>query len=144
MQAEGPKRSPMAQEIARWAIFSYEFSLILVAVCLVGATSFALLSSKPIVSLEIVPALLIYLIGCLSYCVLKAASAIYDPTHSALRLISRIFINITLISVRSLILPGIKLLGRWARGGCVKPLSDVSLCHCIEPTAAAQSQDKGK
>jgi hypothetical protein len=136
MHAEGPKRSPMAQEITRWAISSYELSLILVGVCLVGTTSFALFSTKPIVSLGIVPVLLIYLFGCLSYCLLKAASAIYDPTRLALQLMSGILVNLALFGVRSFILPGIKSLGR---GGCIKPLSDVSLCHCIEPTASTES-----
>jgi ABC-type uncharacterized transport system permease subunit len=83
------KRSPMAQEIARSATFSYEFALTLIAVGLVVATIFAVLSPEhlaqqllTVVFLGIIPALLTYLIGFMAYWTLKGASAIYDRSLS--------------------------------------------------------------
>jgi len=115
------KRSPMAQEIARWATFSYEFALTLIAVGLVVATIFAVLSPEhlaqqllTVVFLGIIPALLTYLIGFMAYWALKGASAIYDPALLALGLTSHVLTNIAVIGLRSLVVPAIKLLSRWA------------------------------
>jgi hypothetical protein len=113
------KRSLMAQEFARWAPLSYEFALILVTIDLFVAGAFAVLSPESFiirlltfVFLGIVPALLTFLIGCLTYLALKGASAICDPLVA---LTSRVLINIALISWRLLGRPAIKLLGRWGR-----------------------------
>jgi ABC-type uncharacterized transport system permease subunit len=114
------KRSPMAQEIARWATFSYEFALTLIAVGLVVATIFAVLSPErlaqqllTVVFLGIIPALFTYLIGFMAYWALKGASAIYDPARIALGLTSHVLTNIAVIGLRSLV-PALKLLSRWA------------------------------
>jgi hypothetical protein len=115
------KRSPMAQEIARWATFSYEFALTLIAVGLVVAIIFAVLSPEhlaqqllTVVFLGIIPALFTYLIGFMAYWALKGASAIYDPALLALGQTSHVLTNIAVIGLRSLVVPATKLLLRWA------------------------------
>src|ERR1700674_2845658 len=113
IQSQGPKRSLMAQEFARWAPLSYEFTLVLVTIVLVVASTFAVLLPETftqrlltLVFLGIVPALLAFLIGCLTYLALKGASAICDPLVG---LTSRVLTNIALIGWRFLIRPAIKI-----------------------------------
>jgi hypothetical protein len=131
------KRSPMAQEIARWATFSYEFALTLIAVGLVVATIFAVLSPEhlaqqllTVVFLGIIPALLTYLIGFMAYWALKGASAIYDPALLALGLTSHVLTNIAVIGLRSLVVPAIKLLSSWANQLVSNFFFGLSLCRC--------------
>jgi hypothetical protein len=121
IKAEGTKRSPLAQEVARWATLSYELALILIAVGLVVAATFAALSPEPltrqltnVVLLGIVPVLLTYLTGCLAYWVLMGTSRVYDPTIMALKLTYNVLANFALIGFNYLVLPAISISARRA------------------------------
>jgi hypothetical protein len=122
IRSEGQKLSRGAQKFVLWGTFSYKLGLALAATYLVAANTFIAISHENLavqlmtfIFVGIVPALLTYLIGCLTYWAMKVTSAICDPVVSFCMLLSRILNNIALIGWHFLLRPTIEILRRWSR-----------------------------
>jgi hypothetical protein len=86
-----PKRSHNAQRLAKWGAFGYRVALIFAIGCFGVAAIFVALAPESMaqrwlsfVFLGFVPALLAYVIGYLTYWILKGASVLYDPVASVI------------------------------------------------------------
>jgi uncharacterized integral membrane protein len=93
-------RSAVAEAVGEFGRLAYRFSLVLAAVALLIATAFALAISEPmsqrllsVLFLGILPAVVAWIIGLISFWVLQLVGSIYDPIASASSSISQLLIR---------------------------------------------------
>ncbi|MEW6643469.1 MAG: hypothetical protein AB1586_23375 [Pseudomonadota bacterium] len=111
---EKPKRSEAAESVGRWGNSGYRIGRLVASLCLIIASLHTLLSAEQIahrllslIFIGALPALVAYLLGYLSYRVLRAVSAIYDPAARVLGRIRAVIARVTAMVRDGYLRPGL-------------------------------------